>query len=206
LYVILLRHSLFTGGLVCRKSKGKKADNQSRLEKVLRRLDEDNDGNVDAREFKQAIKRLRVKDAGKWNSNEMVRMLFSRVNLKKEKSLSIAEFIGFVKDSSGGVKKPSGSAGPSSGAAANKKSGSNLSDDEDDVGIFARSNALSDHMLIKKVTEALFNSIAESTTGAGPAGAQTLDNVKTAIRKFFNRSDPEGKGVVSEERFRAFTR
>lgn len=30
--------------------------------------------------------------------------------------------------------------------------------------------------------------------------------VRQAVRKFFQRTDPDGKGIVSEERFRAFLR
>lgn len=59
-----------------------------------------------------------------------------------------------------------------------------------------------------QVVETLFNSISDNN-GANMSGTMqthTVDNVKTAIRKFFSRSDPDGKGVVSEERFRAFVR
>ena len=41
---------------------------------------------------------------------------------------------------------------------------------------------------------------------AGDGGVNHLEAVKAAVRKFFQRSDPDQKGVVSEERFRAFCR
>lgn len=43
-----------------------------------------------------------------------------------------------------------------------------------------------------------------------PTNANTtedhLETVKSTVRKFFQRSDPDQKGIVSEERFRAFCR
>ena len=37
-------------------------------------------------------------------------------------------------------------------------------------------------------------------------GADHLQTVKESVRKFFEKSDPDDKGYVSEERFRAFCR
>ena len=33
-----------------------------------------------------------------------------------------------------------------------------------------------------------------------------LDTVKAAVKRYFSRSDPDGKGLVREERFRSFLR
>lgn len=41
---------------------------------------------------------------------------------------------------------------------------------------------------------------------AGQNGVNHIEAVKAAVRKFFQRSDPDQRGVVSEERFRAFCR
>lgn len=40
----------------------------------------------------------------------------------------------------------------------------------------------------------------------GERDAVAGDIVKNAILKFFEKSDPDGRGTVSEERFRAFVR
>jgi hypothetical protein len=125
---------------------------------VLRRLDEDEDGHVSAPEFKQALKRLRVRDANKW-SVDMSRMLFARVNAKKENSVSVSELISFVRQGQGstGLQQGQGQ-GSRVGNSTGSVSKSNLSDDEDDAGIFAKNYALSDNLLVKKVcwTDAKF--------------------------------------------------
>ena len=41
---------------------------------------------------------------------------------------------------------------------------------------------------------------------AGESGVNHIEAVKAAVRKFFQRSDPDQRGVVTEERFRAFCR
>ncbi len=53
---------------------------------------------------------------------------------------------------------------------------------------------------IIQITAALLANIEHS----GSAEENHLEVVKTAVRKFFQRADPEDKGLVSEERFRAF--
>lgn len=41
---------------------------------------------------------------------------------------------------------------------------------------------------------------------SGNANEDRIETVKSTVRKFFQRSDPDQKGIVSEERFRAFCR
>ncbi len=59
------------------------------------------------------------------------------------------------------------------------------------------------------MTETLQDTVqgrGEGGGGQGEGGPDVLELVKQAIRKFFQKSDPEGRGLVNEERFRAFTR
>lgn len=46
----------------------------------------------------------------------------------------------------------------------------------------------------------------EVVPASGMANEDRLETVKSTVRKFFQRSDPDQKGIVSEERFRAFCR
>ena len=48
--------------------------------------------------------------------------------------------------------------------------------------------------------------LLDNVQGTDLNGGNSLDLIKQAIRKFFQRSDPDGRGLVSEERFRAFLR
>ena len=121
----------------------------SRLEKVLRRLDEDSDSLISLKEFKQALKRLRVKDAKKWNM-EMCRRFFLKIDDKRPQALSIVDLICFVRD-----KLWDGKAGQSGkdldkSASKGQKHG-DLSDEDEGNEVFARKHAIADSALMKKV-------------------------------------------------------
>ena len=46
----------------------------------------------------------------------------------------------------------------------------------------------------------------EVVPSSGKSGENHVEVVKAAVRKFFQRSDPDQRGIVTEERFRAFCR
>jgi Ca2+-binding EF-hand superfamily protein len=49
-------------------------------------------------------------------------------------------------------------------------------------------------------------SLLDVVPASGSIAEDRIETVKSTVRKFFQRSDPDQRGVVSEERFRAFCR
>ena len=178
-------------------------------------MDTDGDGMLTVKEFKNGLKRLHYKSIKMWNLR-MVRRLFDECDRNRDGLLSIKEFSSYVQDmesaernakllqeSGGGSGKKTvlGSGGKGKGLVENKL---NLSDDELDE-VFGKSRVLTDHQLMRKVNDTLMDIVPiDPKHGAG--GGKHAEVVRTSVRKFFMRADPEHRGTVSEERFRAFLR
>jgi len=175
-----------------------------RYEKIFRRMDTDGDGMLTPKEFKTGLKRLHYKKVKDWNLR-MVRRLFAHCDRNRDGLLSIKEFSNFVNDIDSSqalvdtAKRTQRTADlVKGGDAANKL---NLSDnDEDDV--FRRARKLTDHQLMRKVNDTLMDIVPIDPQGPG----KHADVVRGSVRRFFQRADPEHKGTVTEERFRAFLR
>jgi Ca2+-binding EF-hand superfamily protein len=199
-------------------------DDTPRFEKIFRRLDGDSDGMITPKEFKIGLKRLHYKDYKAWNML-MVRRLFDECDKNKDGLLSIKEFVVYILDrqlsdarkpstNTGRERSESGGGGSSgklsirnpdrlgAGGDEEENDALNLSDDENDE-VFRKKRALTDHELIRKINEVLM----EIVPNEFPNNPQKhLEMIRSSVRRFFQRSDPEYKGFVSEERFRAFLR
>ncbi len=180
-----------------------------RYEKIFHRLDSDGDGMLTPKEFRRGLKQLQYKEIAHWNIR-MVKRLFDECDKNKDGLLSIKEFGLYVLDRTiTDLKKPSTDPKDTS-APPKDKSGLNtsidklnISDDEDDE-VFRKRHALTDHELIRKVNDVLMEIVPRESHDTNPANH--LEVVRSSVRRFFQRADPEFKGVVSEERFRAFLR
>jgi len=175
----------------------------SRFERVLRRLDTNSDGLLTVPEFKMALKRLKIRDEKKWTA-AMVRRLFDEraTSARGDGKLSIADFGKMVRgdaDFSG----PSSSFGKNGAAGAS----GNLSDDEDDDIFSAPKSVTSDSALYRKASDILLELVPLASNSYSP-GAITahVDAVRTAVRHFFTKADPQGRGCVTEDEFRIFAR
>jgi Ca2+-binding EF-hand superfamily protein len=208
---------------LCEEGKDDKKDEIPRFEKIFRRLDNDGDGMITPKEFKIGLKKLQYKDYKAWNML-MVRRLFDECDKNKDGLLSIKEFLVYILD-----RQPADARGlrDSSNKNNNNNSSSNggplrssdkqdrlrdldderndplqLSDDEQDE-IFRKKRTLTDHELFRKVNEILMDIVPDEF----PNNPQKhLEMIRSSVRRFFQRADPEYKGYVSEERFRAFLR
>eukprot|EP00981_Chlorochromonas_danica_P008825 scaffold2312_cov165-Ochromonas_danica.AAC.65 len=184
-----------------------------RYEKIFRRIDADGDGMLSPKEFRVALKRLHYKNVKAW-TQRMIRRLFDECDRNRDGLLSIKEFSNYILDrepdnsrKTNAVSKPNttsskladrGSESQKKGAETDRL---NLSDDEDDE-VFSRRRRLTDHELMRKVSDLLQDIVPIDSSNM----VKHWEVVRAAVRRFFQRSDPELKGIVSEERFRAFLR
>lgn len=131
----------------------------------MRRLDNDSDGLVTAKEFRLGLKRLKVRDAKKWTIH-MVKKFIALFDTKQRGLLSISDLVSFVRGDgkrSADLKSRIGTPGESRNPETFHKQ-SSLSDDEEMEEIFSRQKALSDQTLFKKVSQFHFavSSISKS--------------------------------------------
>jgi Ca2+-binding EF-hand superfamily protein len=175
------------------------------------RMDTDGDGMLTVKEFKSGLKKLHYKSVKAWNLR-MVRRLFDECDKNRDGLLSIKEFSNYVQDADAperlaladkakSLKQNPASEGrftPGKGSKENKLA---LSDDEEDE-VFHRNKVLTDHQLLRKVHDTLMDVVPVDPHGPG----RHAEVVRGSVRRFFQRADPEHRGTVSEERFRAFLR
>lgn len=147
-------------------------------------------------EFKNALRRLKLSNVKKWN-NRMIRRLFEDCDRNKDGRLDLSEFFQFIRDGmqSGGAGKTDLFADPD---RERELSG------EDDFNMkgFRAQRVISDNELYRKVMATLYDAVRSSSN---PQDDHT-EVVKATVRKYFQSADPEDKGHVEEERFRAFCR
>eukprot|EP01032_Pedospumella_encystans_P016863 gene16863-19219_t len=187
----------------------------ARYEKIFRRIDTDGDGMLTPKEFKTALKRLQYKSVKAWNIR-MVRRLFDECDKNRDGLLSIKEFTAYVhgvetSEAQARAESAMKAARPNSLRGAGDETGGkgkgnsdnklNLSDDEDDE-VFRKNKVLTDHQLLRKVNDTLMDIVPVDPHGPG----KHTDVVRASVRRFFQRADPDHRGYVSEERFRAFLR
>jgi Ca2+-binding EF-hand superfamily protein len=205
-----------------------------RYEKVFRRLDSDQDGMLTPKEFRVGLLRLQFKDFKLW-TNRMVKRLFDECDRNRDGFLSIQEFSLYIleKRSLNIVTGVGGTGASSSGkqgylsrsrefsrsehledvlrdgrSSSSRLSGAgrsslDLSDPEnEDDEFFRRPRSINEHQLTKKITDTLMETVPNDSGNP----AKHFDEMRLSVRRFFQRSDPDFKGVASEERFRAFLR
>lgn len=205
-----------------------------RFEKLFRRLDSDQDGMLTPKEFRVGLLRLQFKDFKLW-TNRMVKRLFDNCDRNRDGLLSIQEFSLYILEKkplsivAGAGDVPSSSGGKQGHLNRSRKlprsehredawrdgrssdnrlsevgrSSLYLSDQEDeDDEFFMRPRTLNEHQLMKKITDTLMDTVPNDSGNP----AKHFDEMRLSVRRFFQRSDPEFKGVASEERFRAFLR
>ena len=166
-------------------------------------MDGNGDGMITAKEFKNGLRHLRYNRYKEWTMR-LVRRLFDECDRNKDGLLSIKEFTNFILERSDPRDKRLQLTLPNGEADLNSTGRSDmwgLSDDEDD-DIFYKSKSLSDHQLLRKVSDVLMDIVPVDPQYPG----QHADVVRGSVRRFFQRADPDHKGTVSEERFRAFLR
>ena len=179
---------------VCRIQDGIEKKSTLRFEKVFNRLDEDGDGKISIKEFRAGLGILNVKDAKKWTV-ALVKKLFAEFDVNKDGLLSVEEFAAAVKGGAGAKQQQSLS------QSSSLQKDFKFEDEDGDDEIFRRHKVINDSELFRKVTDVLSDVVPE-----GNHGEDHLDLICAAVRRFFQRADPDSRGVVSEERFRAFCR
>lgn len=199
-----------------------------RYEKVFRRLDGDQDGMLTPKEFRIGLLRLQYKDFKSW-TNRLVKRLFDECDRNRDGLLSIQEFSRYILDQQTPLTVQTGLStsgksgylnrsrefrhseeledalreGKKNGRLAAGRSSLDLSDKEDeDDEFFRRPRSLNDHQLLKKITDTLLDTVPNDSGDP----AKHFDEMRLSVRRFFQRSDPDFKGVASEERFRSFLR
>lgn len=168
-----------------------------RFEKVMRRMDSDGDGKLTVQEFKVALKRLHFKDEKQWTL-KMVRRLFEDLDSDHDGHLSVSEFSAMIQDID--FKD----ATDQESSEMKRTTTNTLSDDEDedDDAVFSKRRVGSDSDLFRKVNETLHDIVPiTSSDEGGHAGS-----VQKEVRRYFQKHDTDGKGTVTEERFRSFLR
>lgn len=178
------REDLFSGTMAPREG------SMVRFERVFRRLDSDGDGKITTHEFKVGLRRLGYKQERAWTV-PIVKLLFAELDHDRDGTLSVQELSRLARD------------GDHSPRAQDEVEVDldkfNHGDNEDDL--FGKEiKAMSDSGMYYKV----YNILKEMVPVYG--SSSDTDAIKDAVRRFFNRSDTDNKGWVSEERFRAFLR
>ena len=172
-------------------------DKQKRIEKVFRRMDSDGDGKLSPAEFKGGLKRLGYKDEKLW-TRAVVMLFFAEVDTNNDGLISLEELSKLFSPEDPRANRNNSKltlAEPSFGRDGNGNNG----DDADDIfgghkGAFAESE-----LFFKAFTT--LKEMVPIEDGQQPNVA-----IASAIRRFFSKNDAQGKGQVSEERFRAFLR
>jgi len=173
----------------------------TRFEKLFHRLDSDKDGMLTAKEFKIGLKRLQYKSVKSWTLR-LIRRLFDECDKNKDGLLAIQEFSNYIQEKETVEKiKEKVDSNKTLTTINNSKIGLNLSDDEED-DVFRKNSRLTDNQLIRKVNDLLMDVVPIDPNRPDRHG----EVVRSSVRRFFHRADPERRGVVSEERFRAFLR
>jgi Ca2+-binding EF-hand superfamily protein len=176
----------------------------TRFEKLFHRLDSDKDGMLTVKEFKICLKRLQFKNVKSW-SLRLIRRLFDECDKNKDGLLAIQEFSNYIQEKDDNVEKSKERTNDSNKTLATinntKIRLNNLSDDEED-DVFRKNSRLTDNQLICKVNDLLMDVVPIDPNRPDRHG----EVVRNSVRRFFHRADPERRGVVSEERFRAFLR
>jgi len=188
------------------------AVNLARYEKLFRRLDTDGDGMMTMKEFKLGLRGLHYKQEKEWTLR-MIRRLFDLCDKNRDGLLSISEFNDYIleqklPDNYRFVKKVVEE-------KEEEKLTLSFSDNEmaEDEDLFGNNNddnnrrrkkILSDDELMKKVYKIL-EDIVPDEAGNSRSGSHR-EVVLNSVQRFFQRVDPEFKGVVTEERFKAFLR
>lgn len=202
---------------------GDSASKLSKYEKVFRRLDHNGDGKISYQEFKDGLKRIRFKDQKYWTVS-LIRRLFNDLDADSDGDLSIAELTSALRRGTGTgekdkIKKSRSKIGDK-WYDSDEESGQFRADD--DFLLFSqRKKTFSEYELYRKVFDILLDTIpANALEETNPhlfkdmSGASRrdvtltskVDTVVSVIRKLFRRSDPDGQGYVSEERFLSFCR
>eukprot|EP00607_Mallomonas_marina_P005816 CAMPEP_0182438276 /NCGR_PEP_ID=MMETSP1167-20130531/85644_1 /TAXON_ID=2988 /ORGANISM="Mallomonas Sp, Strain CCMP3275" /LENGTH=934 /DNA_ID=CAMNT_0024631551 /DNA_START=1 /DNA_END=2802 /DNA_ORIENTATION=- len=157
-----------------------------RFERIFKRMDADADGHLSFQEFKRGLRRIRCRDEKKWTLR-MIRRLFHERESGRDGYLSLSDLSTLIKGKKADAKK--------------EETKEEDSDSEDEL--FNRhKDGGSDAALMSKTTQALLDAIARSSA----KDADHLETVKHSVKRFFIRGDPDAKGVVGEDRFRAFIR
>jgi len=128
----------YTGAL---EVSGRPGQESLRFQKVMRRLDEDGDGQLSVAEFKMALKRVRLRCEKDWNSR-MIRRLFDEFDKNRDGLLDTEEFMMFI----------SASEHDHNNHDKNSKDAKPNEDfEEDEDHIFKGRKIMSEHDLFKKV-------------------------------------------------------
>ena len=162
------------------------------MTKIFRRLDTDGDGKLTVLEFKNALRRLKLANVRKWN-NRMVRRLFDDCDKNKDGRLDLSEFFAFIRD---GIQYGAGD------RKNDVKNNDFLGDDDAAMKGFRAQRVISDNELYRKVMATLYEAVRSSSD----PNEDHYEVVKATVRKYFQSADPDDKGHVDEERFRAFCR
>lgn len=169
----------------------------SRFERVLRRLDTNGDGMLTVPEFKLGLKRLKIRDEKRWTA-AMVRRLFDESNTRTDGKLSISDFGKAVR---GDVDTTA------PGFATGVLASAELSDDEEDNVFSLPKAATTDSALFRKASDILLELVPVASSSYSPGAVSAhCDAVRAAIRYFFQKADPAGTGLVTEDEFRIFAR
>jgi len=172
-------------------------DKQKRIEKVFRRMDSDGDGKLSPAEFKGGLKRLGYKDEKLW-TRSIVMLFFAEVDSNNDGMISLEELSKLFTAEDPRANRNNSKltlAEPSFGHDAN---GNNVEDADDIFG--GHKGAFAESELYFKA----FTTLKEMVPVED--GQQPNVAIANAIRRFFSKNDAQGKGQVSEERFRAFLR
>lgn len=154
-------------------------------------MDNNRDGMLNAKEFKAGLVALRYRDAKLW-TRRLIRHLFNVCDRNRDGLLSIKEFSAFILSSKGQLKLS---------RFTQQQNDEGLSDDEDDF-IFRKGRNMEEHNLLHKVTDVLMQVLPREDSQPGTH----MEQIRNSVRRFFQRADVTHRGVVSEERFRAFLR
>ena len=212
-YLLSAGNDDFSSGYTPRNGDPADAEVQfARTEKVFRRMDSDGDGYLTAFEFKSSLKRLGYKDEKLWNAS-IVQMFFRDIDTVSDGRVSLLELNRMLRDEGLGYRPSNGNdnvpppfgsndfsnetkrSSPSFGA----KDRDGLGTEEDDI-FFGKGLGFNDSDLYQKMFSVLKEMVPVSSN------ENPIDAIKTAVRRFFQKSDSENLGQVGEERFRAFLR